>query len=252
LTIKNVLIKTFSNIENILINRKLFFLNNMTRNTVFSNNYEVSIYGNIDEEWGLKEEETYLSNESRKKKIYNIFFLSTSIIIFIFPIISIMIIKIDDFQETLFVFIGNVLLIFVYILILISIGVIISSNSSKHSNTGKYDNLKLPYDTFRKQLNAQRAILIINTVMSMLGLGDSVFDLTRLADHVLTIVNGSFKSNTAYAFLIISIFENGFKCIYHLCLLVFIIYHKRYENVFNCLILRVFIGSLSICCLSQW
>ena len=219
----------------------------------------------------LLEEE---SKPDRKNKINKFFFTISSIIIFIFPIISIMIIKIDDFGDTAFVFIGlsklinyfdaklgsfyfysiigNILLIFVYILILISIGIVMSSSSRKHSNPGRYNNLQLPYETFKRQLKAQRAILIINTLMSMLGLGDSVFDLTRLVDHVLTIINKTYTTDKAYALLIISIFENGFKCIYHLCLLIFIIYHKRYENVFNCLVLRVFIGSLSICCLSQW
>ena len=195
-----------------------------------------------DEDWHL----------NRKNNFFNIFFLSTSIIIFIFPIISIMIIKIDDFQETLFVFIGNSLLILTYVLILISIGIIILSSSNKNSNVSRYENLQLPYETFKRQLKAQRAVLVINTLMSMLGLGDSVFDLTRLADHILSIVNKSYTSNTAYALLIISIFENGFKCMYHLCLLVFIIYHKKYENVLKYLIIRIFVGSLSICCLSQW
>ena len=44
-----------------------------------------------DEELGLKLEQANWSKESKKKKIYNIFFLSTSIIIFMFPIVSIMI-----------------------------------------------------------------------------------------------------------------------------------------------------------------
>ena len=134
-----------------------------------------------DEDWHL----------NRKNNFFNIFFLSTSIIIFIFPIISIMIIKIDDFQETLFVFIGNSLLILTYVLILISIGIIILSSSNKNSNVSRYENLQLPYETFKRQLKAQRAVLVINTLMSMLGLGDSVFDLTRLADHILSIVNKS-------------------------------------------------------------
>ena len=46
------------------------------------------------------------AKRDRKKKINNIFFIISSIIIFIFPIISIMIIKIDDFGDTAFVFVG--------------------------------------------------------------------------------------------------------------------------------------------------
>lgn len=46
--------------------------------------------------------------------------------------------------------------------------------------------------------------------------------------------------------------ENGVKSIYHIGLLVFIIYNKQYKRALNCRSAKFFIGILSISCLYQW
>ena len=104
----------------------------MSKRIVYLGNfYSESLKKGLQNDIDVEMEETNLGEnpfKSGNKKLYNIFFLSTSVIIFIFPIISIMIIKIDDFQETAFVFIGNILLILTYILILIAICIVIATN----------------------------------------------------------------------------------------------------------------------------
>ena len=185
-------------------------------------------------------------------RVFKYFLITSSIIIITLPIISIVIIKKDDFRyDSVCVLIGNILLIITYIITLISIGIIAAKNYKLKKNENKSYNFLVPYDSYLLQLRSQRATLIINTILMILGIGEAVFNLTNLADAMLTLINDECLP-LKYSILVSSIFENGFKCIYHLSLLVFIMHHHKYENMLKCLIIRIFLYSLSFSCLFQW
>ena len=200
--------------------------------------------------------------EPELNKFLKCFLSVSSILIFTFSITAITIIKKDDFGDTFEVFIGNILLIISYIIALISIGIIAAENYKlkvrKKENSNQ--NLRLLVATYKKELKTQRARLMINTLILVLGIGDAVYNLTNVAQDFLMLFGNynaarmmkedKFKMKNLV--LSVSLLENSIKCIYHLSILVFILHHRKYEKMLKCFVIRIFLYSLSFTCLSQW
>jgi hypothetical protein len=189
------------------------------------------------------------------------FLIISSLLIFTLSITGITIIKKDDFGDTISVVIGNILLIISYIIALISIGIIAAENyklkvrKKESSNQDLMELVKI----YRKELKTQRARLMINTLILVLGIGDAVYNLTNLAQDFLMLFgnyNGvrmkEDRLKMKNLVLTVSLFENAIKCIYHLSILVFILHHRKYEKMLKLLVIRLFLYSLSFTCLSQW
>ena len=189
------------------------------------------------------------------------FLIISSLLIFTLSITGITIIKKDDFGDTISVVIGNMLLIISYIIALISIGIIAAENyklkvrKKESSNQDLMELVKI----YRKELKTQRARLMINTLILVLGIGDAVYNLTNLAQDFLMLFgnyNGvrmkEDRLKMKNLVLTVSLFENAIKCIYHLSILVFILHHRKYEKMLKLLVIRLFLYSLSFTCLSQW
>jgi hypothetical protein len=189
------------------------------------------------------------------------FLIISSLLIFTLSITGIIIIKKDDFGDTISVVIGNIMLIISYIIALISIGIIAAENyklkvrKKESSNQDLMELVKI----YRKELKTQRARLMINTLILVLGIGDAVYNLTNLAQDFLMLFgnyNGvrmkEDRLKMKNLVLTVSLFENAIKCIYHLSILVFILHHRKYEKMLKLLVIRLFLYSLSFTCLSQW
>ena len=179
----------------------------------------------------------------------------SSFLILIFSVTAVAIIKSDDFAYTVWTFMGNLFLIISYILGLVSIGIIAAENYRlKVKKKTVSMNFLIHFDTYKHQLKIQRASLMINTLLLVLGIGDAVFNLTKLADDCVALIYSEKEtfSHMKYLVVTVSLFENAFKCIYHLSILVFILHHRKYEQMLKCLVIRIFLYSMSLTFLSQW
>lgn len=120
--------------------------------------------------------------------------------------------------------------------------------STSHSIISSNERWLSPSD-----LQSRESNIVIYSLISVLGIGDSIFNLTRSSDQLFAIVNEQYNSNSEKFFISVSLIENFLKFFNQLVLLLFIIYHKDYECVYSSKSwLKWFIGYLSILCLIQW
>jgi hypothetical protein len=91
------------------------------------------------------------------------------------------------------------------------------------------------------------------TIIWILGLGDSLFNLTRFGDQfILILTKNYYPHSSCQYYIIISMIENGLKCFSQLCILMFIMYQFRYPAKSKSGWSKFFTVCLSITCLLQW
>lgn len=197
-----------------------------------------------------------------KRKFYNILF---GLIVFLLPLTAIIIVKIEDFQKTVSVLIAEIFLIITYLVVSVLLCEILhESYVDKHSTVGHHQH-QVQFDTcsssssnvpsiIEEKLNVktEKADIIINVFITILAIGNSTFQLTIVANEILRVLNLS--ENTAFftSLSVLKIFTNSIKCVYDLCLLVFIIHNEKLKNILKCLKWKPFIGFLSLSIFFQW
>ena len=198
---------------------------------------------------------------------YKQWLVALSGLVVIVPIISLVLIGIVLFgtNETTFnetAFVADILLIITYIASLVGIAIntccggnseanIYEGDANRRSSVTFYDSIS-DHQHGEPSKHKGHSVICI-TFFFILGVGDSVFNLTRSGDQFLII----FHNNNATKFdceryIITSIIENVLKSFYQLCILMFILYQLRHPNNSNSRSHKHFIFSLSISCLVQW
>ena len=190
------------------------------------------------------EEEDCCCNEKSRKYIS-----LSSLIVFILPLVSVIKIAVDEFSGKLTSDYANCGLIITYLIVLVTFGyMVVKSHKLKVvlPSIATTDELKA-LDTSVSLVS--KGNLAIFTFISILGLGDSLFNLTSAGNQLLYIINATHPHRASSVFIII---ENCIKLYYHLCLLLFLMSHEHYLNVLKCITNKAFIFALSISCFVQW
>ena len=179
-----------------------------------------------------------------------IFLSLSTLITFILPLLSITQIAIDEFNDKMLSEYANCCLIVTYIIVLLTFGYMITRSHKLKvvlPTIATYDELKA-LDTSESLVS--KGYLAIYTFISILGLGDSLFNLTSAGNQLLYLITDTNNQYNTSSILIV--IENFIKFYYHLCLLLFIFNHDHYLNVLKCVVNKAFIFTLSISCFLQW
>jgi hypothetical protein len=189
-------------------------------------------------------------------------------ILFIFVIIAsaiaVLIIAVCKFQYNNVTFICNLILIKSYLISLYFLFYLIFDQKSYTSNQQRIENeqdyhirsynIQLFPKLITRLVNAtlvRESNLAIYAFITILGIGDAIFNLTRSIDQFFAILSIDYENKRLY--LILSFIENFLKLLYQLFLLFFIIYHKDFINMLHSRSwLKWFVGYLSTLCLIQW
>lgn len=185
-----------------------------------------------------------------KKYIISLIFYF--IILCILPLVALILMKINDFHASVSSVIANIFFIISYIISLITLFAIVIKNHRRHGDyTVTYN---ITREKFIKTIQLEKAIVIICAFVAVLGIGDSVLNLCQLTDIILIIINEDHKHESAIIMLydIVSIIEYGVKSIYHICLLIFVLYHEKFRQTLTHCPSKYFIACLSVSCLYQW
>jgi hypothetical protein len=174
-------------------------------------------------------------------------------ILCIFPLISVTLIKSSNFHGTLASIIGRIFFLTTYIVSLVTICIVIANSMKKNGiYTLRNESSTLCTSGYITRLKVEQANVLIAAFTTILGLGNSVFNLAELANHIISIINNEYKSNIELTYLIVSCLESGLRSIFYLFLLIFVIYQKEFKNVLGCITAKCFIGCLAVFCLYQW
>ncbi|CAF1096221.1 unnamed protein product [Adineta steineri] len=137
--------------------------------------------------------------------------------------------------------IADILLMFTYVITIygiIKIVLSITNSISIEHNTSVHT---------KKHSNIVFAFLFI------LGVGDSLFILTRFGDQLILIINQNFVPNSSCATnLALSMTANFLKSLCQLCILMFILHQLDHSIKFKRKESKIFLTCLSIFCLIQW
>ena len=192
-------------------------------------------------------------------------FLAILFILFtIASAIAVLIIAVCKFQYNNLTFICNLVLIKSYLISLFFLFYLIFDRKSYTSqyrqtigveqNGSRNYNIQVLPKLVTRLVNAtlvRESNLAIYAFITILGVGDAIFNLTRSLDQFFAILSIDYENERLY--LILSFIENFLKLLYQLFLLFFIIYHKDFINMlYSRSWLKWFIGYLSILCLIQW
>jgi hypothetical protein len=165
--------------------------------------------------------------------------------------ISVVIIAKSQFQHTNLTFICDLILITSYTISLYFLLYLIFNRKQQQKQQQQQSTIKQQLTALLTSTSLRESNLAIYTFMTILGVGDAIFNLTRSIDQFFAILSVDYKGEKL--FLWSSFIENFLKLFYQLFLLLFIIYHKDYENLFRSRSwLKWFIGYLSVLCLIQW
>ncbi|CAF1500277.1 unnamed protein product, partial [Adineta steineri] len=137
--------------------------------------------------------------------------------------------------------IADILLMFTYVItiygiikIVLSITNSISIEHSTSAHTKKHSN-------------------IVFAFLFILGVGDSLFILTRFGDQLILIINQNFVPNSNCSTnLALSMTANFLKSLCQLCILMFILHQLDHSIKFTRKESKIFLTCLSIFCLIQW
>jgi hypothetical protein len=165
----------------------------------------------------------------------------SSVLLFILPLYSVIVIKLNNFNFSNGASAAYGLLILSYAAAQISILIILRRGFNRRSDAEKNEPEKV-----------LQAHMLIHCFMVILAIGDSLVNLTRFGDYAITLANGQYSTYDEYIFYGMVMAENLFKWYHHLFLLLIIIYNKELRSALDCFWVKLFIGSLAFSCLMQW
>ena len=94
---------------------------------------------------------------------------------------------------------------------------------------------------------------IVLTFIFILGVGDSLFIMTRFGDQLILVTNKNYASDSQCSVNIgVSMLANSLKSLCQLCILMFIVYQLNHSIKFRCQTSKIFLTCLAIFCLIEW
>ena len=146
----------------------------------------------------------------------------------------------DDAPFNWYGSISDVILIQIYLFIMFGIVKFtksIDTNNSHHKTKTK----------------AHPISFITLTFLVILGFGDSLFNLTRLGDQFIIILNQNYPSNNECKwFIATSAIENALRCACQLCILMFLMFLMENPHQSKTISLRIFASGVSVFSFFQW
>ena len=192
----------------------------------------------------------------RCRKRFKILFIFYFFTLTVLPLVSLILIKYNDFNGSTIGIIARAFFIFAYLESIVTICIIATishKRNDKHTSiSNRKASLVLPSYEYINRLKQEQANVLIAAFVTVLGVADSVFNVTELVNYLIKIINQTYKSSIDYSYIVVSCFECAFRTIFYIFLLVFVVYQKEFKHVLSCISLKCFVSNLSVFCFYQW
>ncbi|UJR16790.1 hypothetical protein I4U23_003689 [Adineta vaga] len=188
-------------------------------------------------------DKSFLNDDASSKPLISCFWVITLIL---FPLSSVVLIGFALFDSSTTAFnekgqIADILLMFTYVITIY--GIIRTVLSITHS-------VSIEHQT---SIHTKKHSNIVFAFLFILGVGDSLFIMTRFGDQLILIINQNYAPGLHCSTnLALSMAANFLKSLCQLCILMFILHQLDHPFKFTKKESKIFLTCLSIFCLIQW